>query len=108
MGNGNVQDDSIISELLNAKELKEKGLKDRGGRNKRRQEQRGTERNRVELEHWDENSRTEAQSPLQHRTRWQPEASPRVSTATQTSQLGATAQASPASTGAFALLDRTA
>lgn len=90
---------TIISELLNAEVLREKGKRTgdgggRGGTGWRRGWKRGrggedeqsrTVGKRVELEHREENSRTEAHSPLQHRARGQPEATPRVSRATQTS-----------------------
>lgn len=68
----NAKNDGIISELLNAEQLREKG-KRTGMKEDVEEKEAGEEKNRgrqeVELEHRDENSRTEAQLPLQHRAR---------------------------------------
>lgn len=66
-------------------EEEEKKRNGEGGKGGGGDEQSWTVRKGVQLKHGDENSRTEAHSPLQHRARGQPEATARVSRATQTS-----------------------
>lgn len=73
----------LTSELLNAA-LKEKG-KGQGREDSQEAGTDGAERHRLELkQHREEDLRTEAQSPLQHRARG-PAAAPRTPASTQTS-----------------------